>query len=68
MKHRPDTLSGFNASEREHMYLLKSTKKPSKHLSMTEACKCNCWFHLRAFKKRGQEAVQMADFQSNHHP
>lgn len=50
------------------MYLLKPTKKPSKHLSMTEACKCNCQFHLLTFKKRGQEEVQMDDFQSNHHP
>ncbi len=68
MKHYPDTLSGFNASEREHMYLQKPAKKRSKHLSMTEACKCNCWFHLRAFKKRGQERVQMDDFKYNHLP
>lgn len=50
------------------MYLLKPTKKPSKHLSMTEACKCNCQFHPLTFEKRGEEEIQMADFESNHNP
>lgn len=44
------------------MYLLKPTKKPSKHLSMTEACKYNCQFHPLTFEKRGEEEIQMADF------
>lgn len=41
-------------------------RNPLSTFPMTEACKCNCCFHLRAFRKSGQEGVQMDDFWFNH--
>lgn len=41
-------------------------RNPLSTFPTTEACKCNCCFHLRAFRKSGQEGVQMDDFWFNH--
>lgn len=49
--------------EREHIHLLKHTKKFSQHLLVAEACKSSWQFHLLTFKgNKEQEVVQMDDF------
>lgn len=62
MKHYADTLSDFIAPEREHMYLLKPTKKPSKHLSTLRLVNVIAGFSSGLLRKKDRKEYRWMIF------